>query len=438
MEVDPASIGSFIVSMTHSVSNVLEVMLLAKESGLWGITDDAVETSLDIAPLFETIEDLGAADRFMDQLYQHPVYRLHLAARGHLQEIMLGYSDSNKDGGYWMANWALYRAQRRLGRVCRDHSVDFRLFHGRGGTVGRGGGRANQAILAMPAASHSGRIRFTEQGEMISFRYSLADIAHRHLEQIVNAMILATAGAEVGETKAFEPSDSDIAIMEDMAATSMSTYRELIQDPRLWYWYTRITPIEHISRLPIASRPVSRRSADEVDFESLRAIPWVFSWTQVRYNVPGWYGVGKALDGAVASGAADRLRVLYRTWPFLGAVVDSAQHEMARARLQISRRYAELEDFESVDDGYHGVLKRDFDLAEGHILALTGQEALLDDTEVIRNSIRLRNPLTDVLNQMQIELIRRYREAGVEEADAIRRAIFLSINGIAAAMQSTG
>ena len=438
IHADPAAIGSFIVSMTHSVSNILEVMMLAKETGLWRMTDGQVETSLDVAPLFETIDDLAGADRFMDELYRHPVYRLHLAARNHLQEIMLGYSDSNKDGGYWMANWALYRAQGRLGKVCREHAIDFRLFHGRGGTVGRGGGRANKAILAMPAASHSGRIRFTEQGEVISFRYSLTDIAHRHLEQIVNATILATASAEAGEAEPFEPGDSDVALMEDVATSSMSTYRDLIQDPQLWYWYTRITPIEHISHLPIASRPVSRKSADEVDFDSLRAIPWVFSWTQVRYTVPGWYGVGAALERAAKSDAIQRLSALYPQWPFLGAVVDSAQHEMARARLDISRRYAQLEGEATQDGGYHEVLTKDFERAERYILRLTGQEALLDDTEVIRNSIRLRNPLTDVLNLMQIDLIRRYRSAGPDDTEEIRRAIFLSINGIAAAMQSTG
>ncbi len=436
--IDPSSIGSFIVSMTHAVSNLLEVMLLAKEAGMWRLDNGRVETSLDIAPLFETIADLEGADRFMDQLFRHPVYRLHLSARGGLQEIMLGYSDSNKDGGYWMANWALYGAQRRLGTVCRKHGIDFRLFHGRGGTVGRGGGRANQAILAMPAVSHSGRIRFTEQGEMISFRYSLSDIAHRHLEQIVNATILATAGAEPGDAEAFEPDESNIAMMESLASVSMTRYRDLIADPGLWYWYTKITPIEHISRLPIASRPVSRSSADEVDFDSLRAIPWVFSWTQVRYTIPGWYGVGTALAQAKAEHRLEHLRELYSKWPFFTAIIDSAQHEMARARLDVSQRYANLLGSATGEGTYHGVLKADYDLAEELILEVTGQRSLLDDMAVIRNSIRLRNPLTDVLNLMQIDLIRRYRSSDADSAEAIRRAIFLSINGIAAAMQSTG
>ncbi len=433
IEVDPASIGSFIVSMTHNVSNLLEVMLLAKEAACWRLSDGRVETTLDIVPLFETIDDLAGADGFMDELFQHPVYQLHLRARGGLQEIMLGYSDSNKDGGYWMANWALYRAQRRLGDVCRRHDVDFRLFHGRGGTVGRGGGRANQAIVAMPASSQSGRIRFTEQGEMISFRYALADIAHRHLEQIVNATVLATAASVRGETRSFQPDDAEVTMMDELARSSMDAYRSLIDDDRLWYWYTRVTPIEHISRLPIASRPVSRKSADEVDFESLRAIPWVFSWTQARYTVPGWYGLGAALTLANEHGHIDELKQLYTSWPFFSAVIDSAQHEMARARLEISRRYANLE-----ASGFHDDLEADFRAAERHILEITGQNELLADSAVIRNSIRMRNPFTDVLNIMQIELIRRYRAADADEAERIRRALFLSINGIAAAMQSTG
>ena len=254
----------------------------------------------------------------------------------------------------------------------------------------------------------------------------------------MNATILATAGAEPGDAEAFEPGDPDIDMMKELATVSMTRYRELISDPGLWYWYTRITPIEHISRLPIASRPVSRASADEVDFESLRAIPWVFSWTQVRYTIPGWYGVGAALAHARESSLLQRLNELYARWPFLTAVIDSAQHEMARARLDISHRYADVLGGMSSNEGYHEVLRSDYDVAEELILGVTNQDALLDDMEVIRNSIRLRNPLTDVLNLMQIDLIRRYRASDSDDDDAIRRAIFLSINGIAAAMQSTG
>jgi phosphoenolpyruvate carboxylase len=457
---DRRAVGCYIVSMTHEVSDLVEVMVLAKEAGLWRLEDGRVVCPLDLIPLFETIDDLEAAGERMETLFADPVYRRHLAGRGDFQEIMLGYSDSNKDGGYWMANWALHRAQESLGRVCREHGVDFRLFHGRGGTVGRGGGRANQAILAMPRAVHDGRIRFTEQGEVISFRYSLPGIAHRHLEQIVGAVLLGAAGdarapdsADSAGTIGEAPSPEAARLMAAIGERARAAYRELIDAPGFWDWYTAVTPIEHISRLPIASRPVSRGSASEVDFESLRAIPWGFAWTQTRYLVPGWYGVGRGLAEILHDGPEhlETLRRLYREWPFLTAVVNNAQREMARARLAISACYAELAD-DGADDGtdsgeaaggrgegFHRTIARDFELARRAILEITGQDELLDNSPVIQRSIALRNPYTDVLNLLQIELLRRNRRASNEtERQALREATFLSINGIAAAMQSTG
>ncbi|HET7320934.1 MAG TPA: phosphoenolpyruvate carboxylase, partial [Longimicrobiaceae bacterium] len=318
---EPESVRCYIVSMTHAVSDMLEPMLLAKEAG---VLEGA---ELDFVPLFETIDDLEEGAGYMAKLFDHPGYRPHLEARGRFQEIMLGYSDSNKDGGYWMANWALHRGQASLSQVCVDHDVDFRLFHGRGGTVGRGGGRANRAILALPAVANNGRIRFTEQGEIISFRYALPDIARRHLEQIVSAMIIATQRDSAGDGDAAGGGEAE-ALMDDTARRSMQAYRALIDDPGLWPWYIHATPIEQISRLPIASRPVSRGSASEVDFEGLRAIPWSFSWMQARYIVPGWYGVGAALGDEED---VPRLRSLYQSWRFFRAVVDNAQNEMARA-----------------------------------------------------------------------------------------------------------
>ncbi len=432
LERDPRSIGSYVVSMTHSVSDLLEPMLLAKEAGL-GSGDGTIP--LDMVPLFETIEDLEGASPIMDRLFRDELYAKQLRARDGFQEIMLGYSDSNKDGGYWMANWALHRAQRELARTCRKHAVDFRLFHGRGGTVGRGGGRANQAILAMPREVHTGRIRFTEQGEVISFRYALAEVARRHLEQIVHAMLVAPVRSRTTEERE-EP--SLIAMMDRIAAASMEGYRRLIDDPGLWEWYTRATPIEQISRLPIASRPVSRGTGSEVDFESLRAIPWVFAWTQARYIVPGWYGVGTGLRTVLDDlpGALDELGRAQAEWPFFAALTESAQRELARARLPIARHYALLAGREG---GYHDMLVREFEQSRDALLTLTGNGELLDDDPVIRKSIALRNPYTDVLNLLQVELLRRYRaRADDAERDPLRQALFLSINGIAAAMQSTG
>ena len=458
---DASAIGSFIVSMTHQVSDLLEPMLLAKESGLLRVRDGAFESDIDFVPLFETIEDLAHAGEYMRTLFASPVYRLQLEARGGFQELMLGYSDSNKDGGYWMANWALHRAQDALGRVCREHDVDFRLFHGRGGTVGRGGGRANLAISAMPAAAQNGRIRLTEQGEVISFRYALPGIAHRHTEQLVSAVLLATAP----QTQAAAPPvESAFAIMDRIAGASMRAYRALIDDDAFWPWYVRVTPIEHISRLPIASRPVSRKSADDVAFEDLRAIPWGFAWTQTRYIVPGWYGVGSALAEVIREdGVLALLQRLHADWPFFAAVIENAEREMARARLPVAEHYARRADGMNV----HRRIADEFERSRNTLLQVTRSPALLEQSPVIRRSIELRNPYTDVLNLLQVELLERYERArsgdGVEGAsddsvrrrgsdtaagsiaapagadvEELRRLLFLSINGIAAAMQSTG
>lgn len=338
-----------------------------------------------------------------------------------------------------MANWALHRAQEDLGSVCRRHNVSLRLFHGRGGTVGRGGGRANQAILAMPPVVHNGRIRFTEQGEVISFRYALPDIARRHLEQIVNAVIVST---ELGSRFDFSARpngvDEDAGLLDQIASRSMQSYRELIEDPDLWTWYTQVTPIEQISRLPIASRPVSRKSAQEVDFAGLRAIPWVFAWTQTRLNVPGWYGTGAGLTAALDNDdALGRLRRMYKEWTFFQAVVDSAQREMARTRFEVADFYVRLAD-PSIGSEIPTKIVRDFDRALEAILRITDQEELLGNNPVIQKSIFLRNPYTDVLNLLQAELIRRFRAADGDEKESLRHALFLSINGVAAAMQSTG
>jgi phosphoenolpyruvate carboxylase len=370
----------------------------------------------------------------MAALFADPVYAHQLQARGRFQEIMLGYSDSNKDGGYWMANWALHRAQASLGAVCRKHDVDFRLFHGRGGTVGRGGGRANQAIAAMPGAAQNGRIRLTEQGEVISFRYSLPGIAHRHAEQLVSASLVGAMGGPAASRPGGEDGP---ALMDAIAERSMAAYRSLIDDPDFWDWYVAATPIEQISRLPIASRPVSRGSTDEVDFQGLRAIPWVFAWTQIRAIVPGWYGVGAGLFGGGGEALSlSRLQNLYRSWPFFQAVVDNAQREMARARLEIAAHYATLA---GEREGFFRRVVSDFLDARTAILAITGQDALLDNSPVIRKSIALRNPYTDVLNLVQVELLRRYRSEQEEsERERLRELLFLSINGVAAGMQSTG
>ncbi len=433
LQKDSRSISSYIISMTHDVSDMLEVFILAKEAGLWSGESGGLEMKIDVVPLFETIEDLEDTVRLMESFFANEIYRKYLKSRNDFQEIMLGYSDSNKDGGYWMANWALHKAQDRLAAVCRKHKIDFRLFHGRGGTVGRGGGRANQAILAMPSKTQNGRIRFTEQGEVISFRYALSPIAHRHLEQIVNAMLQSPL-QRAEEDVVFEY-DTVRQLLDDITHFSMKAYRELIDAPSFWKWYREVTPIEHISNLPIASRPVSRKSVGEVDFEGLRAIPWVFAWIQTRFIVPGWFGTGAALEELFEKDNSNiaLFQKLYQNWTFFRTVLDNARQEMARARLEIAKYYSGLS-----QENLSVTIVAEAEKARKAIEKITGEKELLQNRPVIQKSITVRNPYTDVLNLLQVELMRRWRADDEQNKQELRHALFLSINGIAAAMQSTG
>jgi phosphoenolpyruvate carboxylase len=437
IQLDPNIMGSYIISMTHGISDLLEVMLIAKEVGLWRLSGE-VETQLDICPLFETIDDLERSADLMRSLYKSNIYARHLEARGSFQEIMLGYSDSNKDGGYWMANWALQKAEQGLALACNESNIDFRLFHGRGGSVGRGGGRSNRAILSLPAKANNGRIRFTEQGEVISFRYSLPSITHRHLEQIIHAMLLGAAQQDNSSDEYLEPSSKVYQLMEQLSNRSMKAYRELIDHESFWKWYTGITPIEHISRLPIASRPVSRTSGKLADFDNLRAIPWVFAWTQLRYNVPGWYGTGQGLSEVLEADHEnlDLMKELYQSWEFFKTVLDNVQRELTRTHLDTARIYSQGSHQKAP---FHSMISEDFGRAKNHILQVTQEEKLLASREVILRSIEFRNPYTYTLNFMQKELLERWSKVEFEHhKEPLRHALFLSINGIAAAMQSTG
>ncbi|MEO1021190.1 MAG: phosphoenolpyruvate carboxylase [Bacteroidota bacterium] len=432
LQLDPNCFGSYIISMANGISDMLEVLLLAKETGLWVNHGQYIDTSIDVVPLFETIEDLEASSGLMDQVFRHPLYKKQIEARGNFQEIMLGYSDSNKDGGYWMANWALDKAQYALGRVCRKHQVDFRLFHGRGGTVGRGGGQSNKAIIAMPPVSNNGRIRFTEQGEVLSFRYSLSSIARRHLEQIVNAMAQVIM-AQKTETGYLEK-ETEKELMEQLAQRSMKKYRSLIDDPGFWSWYTKNTPIGHIGKLPIASRPVMRSGSGKVEFEALRAIPWVFAWTQVRYNIPGWFGIGKALADLLDENPEHEqlFKRWFNEWVFFKTIINNSQKELARTHLASSLVY------QQTDYSFHNQIAEEFEKTCVSIKKIAGIENILGHNPVIQKSILFRNPFTYPLNFIQAELIRRWDDAGEEEQKKLTELIFLNINGIAAAMQSTG
>ena len=466
---DPLAVRSYVVSMTHDVSDLLEVLILMREIGLYRVLPAEgggyrIESDLDVVPLFETIDDLQRAPGLLEEMFTDPVYKAHMIARHHaadrvaerasgctdtaetepglFQEIMLGYSDSNKDGGFLMANVSLDIAQAAIAEVCAKHGVKKRLFHGRGGSIGRGGGRANKAILASPPGSHRGQIRVTEQGEVISFRYALPAIARRHLEQIVNAMLLVTARQE----KSIDVEESTKKLVADLADSAMSSYRTLVDDPEFWPWFLSVTPVAHIGGLPIASRPISRGlsggaggGVPSMTFDKIRAIPWVFSWTQTRYNVPGWFGIGAAF-AALDDAQMDQLAKAYQVWPFFHAVIDNAQQEMARCRLPIATRYGQaVADQVSGTEKIHKIIVEDFGKAKAAILRITGQAELLDNVPVIQRSIQVRNPWTDLLNLAQIELLNRHRAAeSDEQREALRPLIFASINSIAAAMQSTG
>jgi phosphoenolpyruvate carboxylase len=442
--LSPSTVSAYIVSMTHEVSDLLEPLLFAKEHGLLRWVDRSgapgLECDLDFVTLFETIEDLENCDRLMQQLFENPAYQAALEARGQFQEIMLGYSDSSKDGGYLAANWALHDAQARLAAVCARHGIALRLFHGRGGTVGRGGGRANRAILSQPAGSFSGRIRFTEQGEIVSFRYSLAPIAHRHLEQIVSATLLA-AGSD--PTRVTEKPEWQQAMLS-LAELSRTAYRELVyNDPDFWTFYTQATPIAHISRLPITSRPTFRPGRKPSGIEGLRAIPWNFAWVQNRSMVPGWYGMGSAMQRYVDQEPArlSLLREMYEEWPAFRTVIDNAQLELLRAHSETSRWYADRVRPKAVGSRIQTLLLAELEASEKWISNICGETWRAERAAVIRRTVELRNPAVAPLSKLQIALMDRLdREMAADSEDlgAWREAVLMSIAGIAAAMQSTG
>ncbi len=424
--VGPQAIQTYIISMTTSVSHMLEVLLLAKDAGLFG--------KIGVVPLFETIEDLQNASAVMAQMFETPIYQEHLAQRGNSQQIMIGYSDSNKDGGYLRANWMLYEAQQHLAQVCDAHKMRLTLFHGRGGSIGRGGGPANRAILAQPPGSIKARIKITEQGEVISNRYSNEVIAHRHLEQLVNAVLLTS-----GKRPDFPKEAEWAAVMEETSHRAEMHYRALIQNPAFLRYFNETTPLDQINQLNIGSRPAKRKATSGVS--DLRAIPWVFAWSQSRVNLPGWYGLGAGIDGWMGEGggAAARLKLLqemYAEWPFFRTVIDRAQVSMRRADMPIAELYASLTD-ESVRAAVFAGVQAEYARTERVILAITGQAALLDNEGWLQRSINLRNPYIDPLNYIQAALLQRIRSEP-ETSEELLPVLLLSVNGVAAGLQGTG
>ena len=436
-QLSEQSIKAYVISMTHGISDVLEVLLFCKEAGLLRITEQGVESDLDVVPLFETIEDLHSCGELMANLIANPRYRDHLKARHDLQEVMLGYSDSSKDGGYLAANWALQSTLANLARTSKETGIPMRLFHGRGGTVGRGGGRANKAILSQPAGSFGGRIRFTEQGEVVSFRYSLPPIAHRHLEQIVNAVLLAASGIGAPDAEA-----QYAEVMAELEKSSKAAYRSLVyDDPEFWAFYTQATPIEHISLLPIASRPVYRPGNALSGMDGLRAIPWNFAWVQSRTTLVGWYGLGTALEQYAGADPErlETLKTMYRNWPFFQTVVDNAQLELTRAHLPTAQMYAARVQPRPLGERIENTIEEEHARAMRMILLITGQSRLMDKARVVRNTVEFRSPAVMPLSMLQVALMDRWPSLNEEEQAGVwREAMLQTIAGIAAAMQSTG
>jgi phosphoenolpyruvate carboxylase len=433
----PDIFGPYLISMSRGAADVLLPLLLARWAGL-DLREDRDFEGLAIAPLFETRKDLDQATATMQQLYTHPVYMRHLERLNRQQTIMIGYSDSNKDAGYLAANWELFQAQERLAAVCREHDVTLTLFHGRGGTIARGGGPANHAILAQPGGTVNGRIRITEQGEVINERYGHPVIARRHLEQVVNAVLLSS---RPGYAEQNTPSSEWREALDELAATSYHVYRNFIYEtPELLDYWQQATPLREISQLRIGSRPARRESEDV--FASLRAIPWGFSWMQSRHVLPGWYGVGEALEQyARNSGRLRQLQQMYRDWPFFRVVIDNAQVSLGKADMGIARRYASLVEDEAIRDQVYGEVVAAYERTRRWILQVTGQKQILDNEPTLQRAIQRRDPYVDPLNFIQVSLLRRLRSLEDQEgpeAQSILQAIFLTINGIAAGLKNTG
>ena len=428
-----AAIQNYIISNCASVSDLLEVGLLLKEVGLL-VPGKPGKLALNIVPLFETIADLGNCGGIMSKAFAFDTYRLWVEARGGVQEIMLGYSDSNKDGGYVSANWALYQAEANLVEVFRKFGVRLRLFHGRGGTVGRGGGPAYAAILAQPPGSVDGMLRLTEQGEIIDSKYADGQLGRENLETLVAATLEASL-LPVRDTDAATVRYEEV--MRALSAHAYRAYRQLVYDtPGFVDYFRMTTPIAEIAQLNIGSRPSARKASWRI--EDLRAIPWVFSWAQCRVLLPGWYGFASAVDAWLAEQpqGMDTLRQMYRHWPFFRSVVSNMDMVLAKTDLSIASRYAELLEDAVLREHVLERIGTELNNSIRYLLQITGQATLLADNPELAQSIRSRIPYLDPLNHLQIELLRRYRAGDTDELT--RRGIHLSINGLTAGLRNSG
>ncbi|CAO3458958.1 phosphoenolpyruvate carboxylase [Azospirillum largimobile] len=421
-----------VISKTDGVSDILEVAVLLKEAGLLRPKDKALD--LNIAPLFETIGDLRNCAATMDRLLSIPTYRRFLESRGNLQEVMLGYSDSNKDGGFLTSGWELYKAEIALVEVFAKHGVRLRLFHGRGGSVGRGGGPSYQAILAQPAGAVQGAIRITEQGEVIAGKYSNPEVGRRNLETLAAATLEAT----LLHPESAEPcTDVFLQTMEELSEHAFKAYRGLVYETEgfeKYFWES--TVIGEIANLNIGSRPASRKKSTSI--EDLRAIPWVFSWAQCRLMLPGWYGFGSAVKAYLAQhpDGMERLRAMHRDWGFFRTLLSNMDMVLAKSNIAIASRYAGLVSDPDLRDAIFSRIRAEWQDCIEVLLAITEQSALLEKNPLLARSIRNRFPYLDPLNHVQVELLKRHRTS--DSGEQIARGIHLTINGIAAGLRNSG
>jgi phosphoenolpyruvate carboxylase len=428
-----SALGALVISMAGAPSDVLTVLWL------WNQTQGATgNTSRDtlgppIAPLLETIDDLQRGPEILAGMLRIPAYRQYLSTQNDQQMIMLGYSDSTKDGGYLTACWALYQAQKRLSAVASEHGVQLTFFHGRGGALGRGGGPTARSIMSLPSGSFQGSLRLTEQGEVLAERYDDPAIAHRHLEQVIWSSLLASGNP------APPPPDAWLATMDDISARSFAQYRELLEQPQFVEFFRCVTPISDIEQLPIGSRPARRIPGGGLS--DLRAIPWVFSWTQSRCLLPAWYGLGGALQPLLENlQQRSLLKSMYSHWPFFRALIDNAELALAKSDMQIAAHYAELAADQPGLQPIADRIANEFELACNAVLQLSGRCELLDSTPWLKESIRVRNRFIDPLNLTQVELLRRSRQPQLtdQQAEELRYLTRLTINGIAAGMRTSG
>ncbi|HZX33452.1 MAG TPA: phosphoenolpyruvate carboxylase, partial [Rhodocyclaceae bacterium] len=389
---------------------------------------------MNIIPLFETIEDLRQAPATMGAIFSLPIYRQLVTSRGEEQEVMLGYSDSNKDGGFLTSGWELYKAEVELTRVFQQHGARLRLFHGRGGSVGRGGGPSYQAILAQPAGAVSGQIRLTEQGEVISTKYGDPDTGRRNLEVLLAATLEASL---TDHENRVEPAEPFHPVMDRLSELAFQAYRGLVYETDGFNRYFReSTPVSEIANLNIGSRPASRKASERI--EDLRAIPWVFSWAQCRLMLPGWYGFGSAVEAWLAENpdGLDTLRRMHRSWPFFRTLLSNMDMVLAKTDLAIASRYAELVTDADLRERVFNAIRAEWERTRRYVLAIEEQDDFLSDNPLLKRSIQQRFPYMDPLNHLQVELLRRHRAGDTDER--VARGIHITINGVAAGLRNSG